>query len=284
MPQTKKKPSGLFVFVPAFNEEATLEKVLRDLVALKNAGRIQGICVVNDGSTDGTAKIANRFRKEGVEVSHHVENVGKGKAFFNAAKWAEAKGAKFLAMFDADLEGINEKDFLKLRKAMRSKKISMAIGAVRAGDKQLPFDVSGQRVIRMSALKPLLIGNKNWVHLISGIDKRTGKTERRGYGIETALNYLLGTVLSKHWRTGLPAPTVKFVKTGFSAAPISRISRGIDIKQTQVGDMFRVDQIIRKRREGAKQKMEKRKERTPASETISTNKATLKCALRHRLR
>jgi glycosyltransferase involved in cell wall biosynthesis len=71
------------VVLPAFNEEANIERALEEASA--TAGRLFGeyeIVVVDDGSEDGTAELARRFadRSGDVRVISHGRNRGYGEA------------------------------------------------------------------------------------------------------------------------------------------------------------------------------------------------------------
>ena len=232
--QKRVQEKGLYVFVPAYNEEKTLGNVLRGLAGLKKRGIIQGILVVDDGSTDRTGKIAESFRKAGVEVVHFKRNFGKAYGFYYAAKWAQRKGAELFGMFDADLNGIPEEEFRKMLEPMKDPQIEMVLGEVYTkGEKHMVKDftnLTGQRIIRMKALKPLLIGQKNWLNLIAGINKRRkgrvqSKYSRRGYGLEIALNYLIGWRKSPYsfWDVeGLTdCKNVRVARTEFKSLPVS---------------------------------------------------------------
>jgi glycosyltransferase involved in cell wall biosynthesis len=72
----------LAVIVPAFNEAPTLERVLRR-VLLQPC--VQQLIVVDDGSTDGSFQVAQRFLSDRrVSVYQHASNRGKGAAIRTA--------------------------------------------------------------------------------------------------------------------------------------------------------------------------------------------------------
>jgi len=292
-------PKGLYAFVPAFNEAPTLEKVLSDLVKLRKAGEIAGICVVNDGSTDySTREIAESFRKHGVKVMHNKRNMGKGWCFYKAARWAHNQGAEYFGMLDADLEGVPEKQLRRMKKAMSEKEVDMAIGKVYSHMIYEQPKFSGQRIIRMRALKPLIIGNKNWRNLIAGIDaktevkktngKRTGKKtikthhRRSGYGLEFALNYLIGTVSGKT-KESMSAPNIKIAEGYFFAGALT-MSKNVGSKQwfgvTKEPDI--TEGKIKDRMEKAIQERKRRAARNLSERTIRAHKKALAHALRHR--
>ena len=85
--------------VPAYNESATIEPLLDAVWAL---GLDKQLVVVDDGSTDGTADIVERWRKgrDGV-VFLRQENLGKGAAVRAAIPHADGD---ISVIQDADLE------------------------------------------------------------------------------------------------------------------------------------------------------------------------------------
>jgi len=65
------------IIVPCFNEERTLAGTVKSILALDYPKKKLGIIIVDDGSTDGTLKIAERFRKNPQVRVIHKENGGK---------------------------------------------------------------------------------------------------------------------------------------------------------------------------------------------------------------
>lgn len=87
----------LSVLVPAFNEEATIEKLLKSLHDLLSKSSDYEIIVIDDGSTDRTASIALAI--SGVTVIRHPYNKGNGASV--KAGIHKAKGRN-VVIIDAD--------------------------------------------------------------------------------------------------------------------------------------------------------------------------------------
>jgi len=90
------------VLVPVYNERATVERALEELLATHISEDGWEIVVVDDGSNDGTdVLLGGRQWPEHVHVLRHDRNRGKGAALRTAL--AAAKGA-YATVMDADLE------------------------------------------------------------------------------------------------------------------------------------------------------------------------------------
>jgi len=88
--------NSVWIVVPAFNEERTIEKVVVGLRRL-----YPNVIVVDDCSTDATAVLA---RTAGAHLVSHPINLGQGAALQTGITFALRQGASHLVTFDADLQ------------------------------------------------------------------------------------------------------------------------------------------------------------------------------------
>jgi glycosyltransferase involved in cell wall biosynthesis len=88
------------VIVPALNEEATVAGVVRRCYeSLDPAIFDTAVVVIDDGSTDGTARAAEQA---GSAVFSHDTNRGVGRAFQTGLEVCLARGAEIIVNIDAD--------------------------------------------------------------------------------------------------------------------------------------------------------------------------------------
>ena len=117
----------LSVIMPVYNEVGTLEEIICrvravDLTVNKNGGNdlLNGpitlqreIVIIDDGSTDGTREILDRWRSKGTDdlkIIYHAHNGGKGAALRTG--FDHATGDVFVIQ-DADLE-YDPRDYIRL--------------------------------------------------------------------------------------------------------------------------------------------------------------------------
>jgi len=86
------------VVVPAYNEAENVGHVL-DRIPAEVCGRETAVLVVDDGSRDGTAEVAERH---GVAVARHVINRGGGAALRTGYRLMVDSGAEIVVTIDAD--------------------------------------------------------------------------------------------------------------------------------------------------------------------------------------
>lgn len=97
--------NGVSVIVPAYNEEQGICSVLEQLCqVIGGGGLLYEIIVVDDGSQDATAKVAERY--EGVSVLRHRRNRGYGAALKTGIRHAQYE---LICITDADGSYPNER-------------------------------------------------------------------------------------------------------------------------------------------------------------------------------
>jgi dolichyl-phosphate beta-glucosyltransferase len=92
---------SLSVVIPAYNEARRIEPTLQRVLAyLQARGEPYEVLVVDDGSTDATPHIAQRYAAQGVRVLSHGGNRGKG---YSVRQGMLEAGYERVLFSDADL-------------------------------------------------------------------------------------------------------------------------------------------------------------------------------------
>ncbi len=158
--------------VPAFNEEAGITSVLE---LLHRCPELARITVVDDGSTDGTARRVLEYarREPRLRLLRLKPNRGKGSAM---AAGAEASPTDLVLFLDADLIGVSPQQLRKLTEPVRRGSAAMSLAV---------FSGPGGPSDRSQAVFPGLSGQRclRW----SQFRETPGLAETR-YGAEVALN------------------------------------------------------------------------------------------------
>jgi len=139
----------LSIIIPAYNEEKTIEEII------KRVSRVllpvsKEIIAVDDKSTDKTLEILEGLRdKYSLVIVRHSENSGKGSAIRSGLKKASGD---FVIIQDADLE-YNPEDYEKLLKPFLENNAQVVYGSRIMGGKKrgkLAFYLGGRGVTLMT--------------------------------------------------------------------------------------------------------------------------------------
>jgi len=114
----------LSVVVPCFNEQETISEIVDAVLASDVVGEV---IVVDDGSTDGSAKILAELAIDDARVSVLTNDVNRGKGAALRRGFAEAR-LSFVVVQDADLE-YNPADYPRLIGPLLAGKADVVFGS-----------------------------------------------------------------------------------------------------------------------------------------------------------
>jgi len=124
LPLRGTMPLKISILMCAFNEQQRIERAINEVLLTNYPCDIE-LIVVDDGSTDDTALIAENVSDPRLVVHRHAKNMGKGSALRSAT--ALATGTHILP-FDADLEYSSE-DIPRLIDPMIKRQYDVVYGA-----------------------------------------------------------------------------------------------------------------------------------------------------------
>ena len=111
------------VIIPAFNEEQTIEQVVRTVSSLPIEKQI---ILINDGSTDGTYTVLEELRATyEMTVVHCQENRGKGFAIRSGLPYVKGE---VVVIQDADME-LAPADLTELVKPLENENVHVVYGS-----------------------------------------------------------------------------------------------------------------------------------------------------------
>jgi glycosyltransferase involved in cell wall biosynthesis len=113
---------GMLVIVPAFNEQAAVGGVVREI---RDALPGVPVVVIDDGSTDETAAVAREAGARVLSLPHHL---GLGGAVQAGYKLAFELGFECVIRIDGDGQH-DPRDIPKIERALRESGCQMAIGS-----------------------------------------------------------------------------------------------------------------------------------------------------------
>lgn len=156
------------VIIPAFNEEATIARKVAEVVGHPS---VCEVIVVDDGSTDETAALAERA---GARVVRHAENGGKAAALDAGVATATGDNLLFL---DADVTGYTHDTLSSIIEPVTSGRYEMFVG------------IRARRTIwlnRALHFFPIIGGERA---LTRGLWLAVPRDHKQGFQIEIAMNY-----------------------------------------------------------------------------------------------
>lgn len=133
----------ILVVIPAFNEEANIEAVVREL---ENQYPKLDYIVVNDGSTDSTARLC---REKGFHLLDLPVNLGLAGCFQAGMKYAYYQGYEAAVQFDGD--GQHRPEYIELMKDKMDEGYDIVIGSrFVAQKKNFSMRMIGSRLISLA--------------------------------------------------------------------------------------------------------------------------------------
>ena len=158
--------SLVWIVVPAFNEQSTIEQVVSGLRRF-----YPNVAVVDDCSTDLTAI---RARAAGAHLLRHPINLGQGASLQTGIDFALQNGAIYIVTFDADLQHRAE-DIPSLLEALRESGADFALGS-RFLRKTTNIDLSRELLLKAAVLFTRLTTELKLTDVHNGM----GAMSRRG--------------------------------------------------------------------------------------------------------
>ena len=133
MPSPTTVTSGLSVFFPAYNDSGTIASLV--ITALQTASSLTDdfeVIIVNDGSADATAQIANELARtySRVKVVHHAGNRGYGGALRSGFE-AATRELVFMPVTHGEQSGVVGCAAMAIREVLDSGAVDRALS--RAG-------------------------------------------------------------------------------------------------------------------------------------------------------
>lgn len=100
----KKEKDKLYIIIPAYNEEETIEQVTKKWHKIvTNVGNNSKLVIINDGSKDNTLKKLKNLKKELKNlIVLNKENSGHGDTILYGYKYALDKKADYIFQTDSD--------------------------------------------------------------------------------------------------------------------------------------------------------------------------------------
>lgn len=194
---------GMYILICAYNERDWIGTTLKQIQQTKLPVHI---VVVDDGSSDGTGKIAY---ENGAEVITLPKNKGKAHAFFVGLRHIQSKKPVAVLSLDADMLQLDKKNMVRLinlaKRATREQRMLMVVSAMReSGDiqKSSPFELKHSGIRSFSRHAISMLFHSRLTHLAEG------------YGLEAFLNAFFRPLHVRTLRTSRFIQRLSFSKDG----------------------------------------------------------------------
>ena len=112
----------LTIIIPVYNEIKTIEKLIKKILKININKQL---IIVDDGSSDGTELILQKYKNRIDKLITHKKNRGKGAAIKSGQKYVKGK---YIGIQDADLE-YDPRDLKKIVNEMDKKNLRVMYGS-----------------------------------------------------------------------------------------------------------------------------------------------------------
>ena len=155
----------LTVLMPVYNERERASTAIERTLGVEYPFSIE-LLIVDDGSTDGTREILDRYgERPEVRILHHERNAGKGKALRTGIQSARGE---YIGILDADLEYSPEDLIPMLEPLLEGRaNVSFGVRGFRGHTSHSYLYVLGNRFVTLAAnvlfnvyLEDLMTGHK----------------------------------------------------------------------------------------------------------------------------
>ncbi len=211
--------SNILIILPAYNELSVIESVILDI---KKSG-YKNICVIDDGSTDDTGKVA---KKAGAIVLTHPVNRGAGASVQTGLLFAKKNNYKIAITMDSDGQHYIE-DVEKLLYKMTVESADIVVGN-RFGNKLNDIPIRRIAYNKMANALTNVFCKNNYSDTQSGLRlfNRNAienlKLKNRGFGFCSEM-----LIAAEHCSLNVVETPIKVKYTDYSMSKGQNLSMGL---------------------------------------------------------